>query len=149
LIVDLDVLNIGELFKVLHDRARDGVERSVGLTRACEIDMCHAIGIFNLAIAGEAVQYKSEPLIPFHANRSLEVFIEHGTNDITGGGNEACGGDFVWKLTADQFVIVGKVNIDLHIQRRACGSGSEGGTRRTARREGWRDGERPRRGGRT
>lgn len=115
MIVDLDVLNVGELFEVLRDRARDGVKCAVGLAGAGEVNMCHTIGIFKFAITGETVKHEGESLFTLHTDRTLEVFVEHGADDIAGGWHEARGRNFIRELTADQFIIVGKVDIDLYI----------------------------------
>ena len=82
MIVDLDVLNIGKLFEVLRDRARDGIERAVGLTCAGEVNMRHAIGIFEFAIAGEAIEHEGKSLVAFNADRTMNGVIEHGANDV-------------------------------------------------------------------
>lgn len=44
--------------------------------------MRHSIGIFNFTVAGKTVEHEGESLIAFHAFRTLEVFIEHGANDV-------------------------------------------------------------------
>lgn len=115
MIVNLDVLNIGELFEVLHDRAGDGVERAVGLAGTGEVNVRHAISIFDLAVAVETVEHEGESLFALDPDRTLEIFIEHGADDIARGGDKPRGWDLVRELTADQFVIVCKVDIDLHI----------------------------------
>ena len=82
MIVDLDVLNIRELFEVLHERARNGVQRAVGLAGPGEVNMRHAIGIFEFAVAGEAIEHEGKSLVALDTNRSCEEFIEHGTDDV-------------------------------------------------------------------
>ncbi len=75
-------MNVGELFEVLHERARDGVKRAVRLAAAGEIDMRHPIGVFNLTVAGKTVEHEGQSLIALHAFGTLEVFIEHSANDV-------------------------------------------------------------------
>jgi len=82
LIVDLDELNIGELFEVCHERARNCVKRSVRLTTAGEVNMRDAIGIGKPAVACKSIEHQSQPLIPFHIPWTLEVFIKDGAHDI-------------------------------------------------------------------
>ena len=82
MIVDLDILNIGELFEVLHERTRDSVQRAVGLACPCEINVCNAISVFELAIPGETIEHQGKSLIVFNADRTLEIFIEHRANNI-------------------------------------------------------------------
>ena len=83
LIVDLDILNIGKLFEILHDRTRDGIQRAIGLTRAAEIDMRNTVSIFDFAIAGKTVEHQGKTLIALDTHRTLEIFIEDGTNNIS------------------------------------------------------------------
>jgi hypothetical protein len=44
--------------------------------------MHDAIGVFDFAVTGEAVEHKREPLIALHVAGTLEIFIEHGTDQI-------------------------------------------------------------------
>ena len=83
MIVDLDILNIGKLFEILHDRTRDGIQRAIGLTHAAEIDMRNTVSIFDFAIAGKTVEHQGKTLIAFDTHRTLEIFIEDGTNNIS------------------------------------------------------------------
>ena len=46
MIVDLDELNIRELFEVKRERTRDVIKRAIGLTIAREVNMRYAIGKF-------------------------------------------------------------------------------------------------------
>ena len=82
MIVDLDVLNIRELFEVLHERARNGVQRAVGLAGPGEVDVRHPIGVLDLAVAGESIEHEGKSLVALDTNRSCEEFIEHGTDDV-------------------------------------------------------------------
>jgi hypothetical protein len=44
--------------------------------------MRNAVGIFDPAIAGEAVEHKRQPLVAFHTDRTLEIFIENRADDV-------------------------------------------------------------------
>jgi len=115
LIVDLDVLNIGELFEVCHKRARDGIQRAVGLTRAREMDMRNAVCEFEFAVAGETVEHQGKSLPAFDAGRTREIFIEHRSDDVPRGWNIPRDRDFIGEFTADQPVVIGEVHINLHV----------------------------------
>lgn len=141
MVIDLDILNIGELFEILHDRLSDRIQGAIGLASAGEVHVCHTIGVFDLVVTGKTVEHEGKPLFTFQANWSLEVFIEHRADDIARGRNEARGGSFIGELTADQFVVVCKVNTELHIYRRASGCWCERRSRRAARGKGRCDGE--------
>lgn len=75
-------MNFWKLFEVEHQRERDGVERTVRLATAREIDMRDTIGKGELTIASEAVEHERESLVAFDIARTFEVFIEDGTNQI-------------------------------------------------------------------
>jgi len=77
--------------------------------------MRNTIGIFEFAVTGEAIEHQGKSLIALDANGTLEVFIKNRANDIARGWDKTRGRDFIRKLTADQFVVVRKVNIDLYI----------------------------------
>ncbi len=81
-IVDLDELNIGELLEVYHERARNGVQRPIGLAMTCEIDMRDAIGILKPAVACESIEHQCKTLVPFNIARSFEEFIQDGTQHV-------------------------------------------------------------------
>lgn len=82
LIIDFDEVNIGELFEVCHERARDRVKGSVRLAAPGEVNMSDAICILQPGIASEAIQYQCQSLIPFNIPGSLKEFIQNSTNDI-------------------------------------------------------------------
>lgn len=81
-VVYLDELHFGELFDIRHQRDRDVVQRAVRLTRAREIDVRDAIGIFDAAVASESVQHERKPLIALHAAGTFEEFIERCADKI-------------------------------------------------------------------
>ena len=82
LIVDLDELNIGKLLEICHERARNGVKRSVRLAAAGKVNMRDAIGIGKPAVASKAIEHQSQPLIAFHIAWAFEVFVEDSAHDI-------------------------------------------------------------------
>ena len=81
-IVDLHILNIGELFEVRHERTRNGVQRSIGLAITCQIDMCDTIGRHKPAVARESIEHQSKTLVAFNIPRSLEEFIQDSTQHV-------------------------------------------------------------------
>ena len=115
MIVDLDVLNIGELFEVRCERTRNGVQRAIGLAGAAEIDVRNAVGVFEFTVAGETIEHQGKSLIALDAHGTSEVFIKDRTNDVARRWDIASGRNFIGKLTADQPVVVGEIHIDLHI----------------------------------
>jgi hypothetical protein len=48
-------LHFGELLEVLHERYGDVIQRAVRLALTREVDVGDAVGIFDFAVAGEAV----------------------------------------------------------------------------------------------
>ena len=115
MIVYLDELNLRELFEIRHDRLRDGIQRAIRLTTAREIDVRDAVCIFEFAVPGEAVEHECETLVAFHIAGTLEVFIEHGANQILCGGNKARHRDLIWQLPADQAIVI--CEIDIHFDK--------------------------------
>jgi hypothetical protein len=95
LIVDFDELHFGELFKIRHERLGDGVQRAVRLTIAGEVDVYDAIGIFDLAVAIEAVQDTRETLIALHVTGTFEKFVEYRADEILRRWNESFDSHFV------------------------------------------------------
>ena len=81
-IVDFDELHLGELFEVLHERARDGIERAVGLATAREIDLRNAISKCEFAITRKTVRHNGKTLITLDITRTFEIFIERRANEI-------------------------------------------------------------------
>ena len=126
-IVDLDELHFGELLEILRERLCDVIQRAIGLALPDEIDMRHTIGIGKAAVAGETIEYQRESLVPFDIAGTLEELIEHRAEQILVGGDKARRFDLIRKLSADQPVVIGEIDIDLHEQRRTRGLRSEGG----------------------
>ena len=121
LVVDFDKLHFGELFEIFCQRTRDVVERAIRLAGTGQIDMGNAVGEGESAVAGETVEDQRESLITLNIAGTLEEFIEHRTQEVFVGGDETRRGDLIRKLAADQPIVIGKVDLDLHIQGRARG----------------------------
>ena len=75
-------MNFRELLEIEHKRERDGIERTVRLATAREIDMRDTIGKDKFAITVETIEHKRESLVAFDIARSFEVFIEDSTDQI-------------------------------------------------------------------
>lgn len=114
LIVNLDELDFGELLEAQHQRTRDVIERAIRLAAASQIDMQAAICKLDSAVTRKTVADHRKALITFHIARALEEFIEHGIDNIFGGGNHPLHCHLIRELTGNQAVIIGEVDIDLH-----------------------------------
>ena len=127
-------MNFGELSEIEHERERDGIERTVRLAPAREIDMRDTIRKGKFAVASETIEHERESLIAFDSPRTFEIFIEDGTDQILGGGDKALRGNLIRKLPGDQAVVICVVDIDLYKLRRAgrqrCERGGGSETRR-------------------
>ena len=75
LIVDLDELDLGELFEVLDKRLGNGIERAVRLTTAGEVDVCNTIGKGKFAVTSKAIKHKCETFVAFDIAGTFEEFI--------------------------------------------------------------------------
>jgi hypothetical protein len=82
LIVDLDELNIGELFEVEDERARDVIERAVGLAIAREIDMCDTISVFEFTIASEAIEDEGDAFVTFDIAGTFEELVQDAADQV-------------------------------------------------------------------
>ena len=47
---------------------------------AREIHVHNAVGVFDFAVAGKAIEHKREPLVAFHIAGTLEKFIKDCTD---------------------------------------------------------------------
>jgi len=74
-IIDLDELNLRELFEILSERLRDGIKCTVRLAIACEIHLGNTICNDKFAVTRKTIQHKPQPLIPFYIARAFEEFI--------------------------------------------------------------------------
>lgn len=77
-------MHFGELFEVFRQRAGDGVKRAIRLTPAGEINAGDAVGIFDFAVAGEAVEHQGQALVAFHVAGTFKEFIEHRADQVPG-----------------------------------------------------------------
>jgi len=77
LIIDLDELNLRELFETRRERARDVIQRAVRQAIPCQINMHATVGKLNFAIACETIIDPGKTLIPFYITRSLKELIEN------------------------------------------------------------------------
>ena len=81
-VVDLDKLNLGELFEIYHQRAGDGVQRAIRLTTAREIDVRNTIGKCEFAVTSKTVEHERKSLVAFNITGSFEIFVEHRANQV-------------------------------------------------------------------
>lgn len=77
LIINLDELNLRELFDVRHKRTCDVIKRAIRLTIPCKINMHASIRKDKSAVACKAVEYETESLVSFNVTGALEELIEH------------------------------------------------------------------------
>ena len=117
LVVNLDELNLRELFEIRHQRTHNGVKRPIRLTIPCQINMHSSIRKDKPAVACKAIEYQSESLVPFHIARTFEELIQNRSNSIFGREGKTRHGDLVRKLTGNQPFIIREVNVDLCIHR--------------------------------
>jgi|GEM_PF-3251477 len=82
LIINLDELNLGELFEIRHQRTRNGVKRPVRLAVPAEIDMHPPISKDKPAIACKTIKYQAESLVSFHITGTFEELIEDSSHAL-------------------------------------------------------------------
>ena len=82
MIVNFYKLNIRELLEVERERARDVVERAVGLAIACEIDVRDSIGKLEFAVTRETVEDERQPLVAFHVAGTIEKLVQDSANQV-------------------------------------------------------------------
>lgn len=75
MVVDLDELNVGKLFEVEGQRARDIVKRPVGLAIPREVNVRNAVGKFEPAVTCKTVQYERETFVTLHVAGTFEEFV--------------------------------------------------------------------------
>ena len=85
------------------------------MTTASQINMRHTVSKYQLAVTVETIEHERKSLISFDIARTLEIFIEHGADQIFRRRNESRRGDLIQKLPRNQTVVICEVNIDLHI----------------------------------
>jgi hypothetical protein len=138
-IVDLDKLNLRELFQILQEGLCNGVQRPVRLTLSDQIHVRNTICNDQFAVPCETVAHQPKSLIPLNIPRTLEEFIQNRTHQIPRRRHKARHRDFIGQLAIDQSIVICKVNIDLCIQRGARGSRGTSWRWGKARGEGRRD----------
>ena len=121
LIVDLNKLDLRELFDICHEQSGNVIKRPIRLTIPCQIHIYAAICKHKPAIACKTVEYETQSLIPLNIAGTLEEFIEHGSHTVFGRDDKTRYRHLIGKLSRDQALIICKVDIDLYIHRRARG----------------------------
>lgn len=139
MVVDLDELNVRELLEVGGQRAGNGVECTVGLTGAGQVDVRHAVGKFEPAVACEAVEDEGKPVVAFHVTGTFEELIQDSADQVLRGRDKARHCYLVGEFAANEPFIVCEVDVHLHEQRCARGGGRPRGGRGETRRKGGRD----------
>lgn len=114
-------MHFRKLFEIQCQRAGDRVKRTVRLAFAGEIYLYNTIGIGDFTVSDKTVEYERKSLIAFDIARALEIFIQHGANQILSGRNKARRRDLIRKLPGDQSVVVCEIDVNLHIKWRARG----------------------------
>ena len=82
LVINLDELNLRELFEIRHQRTCDGVKSAIRLTIPFKINVDTAIRKDKSTIAGKAVKYECESLVSLHIAGAPEKLIEHRSDTI-------------------------------------------------------------------
>lgn len=121
MIVDLDELDLRELFEIGHQGTGNRVERPVRLALPGEINIHAAVQELDFAIPRKAIIDHCEPLIAFHISGTLEELVEHSTDYILRRGGKANHRDFIRKLTGEQAIIICEVHLDAPVHRCTCG----------------------------
>jgi len=132
LIVDLDELDLGELLEIRHKRARDRVERPIGLAAPGKINVYDAIRKGDFVITREAIKHKAKPLVALDVTGTFEIFIEHRADEVLRRGYKTRHCDLIRELTTNEAIVVCEVDIHFHEERRARGRGSPGNRGRIA-----------------
>lgn len=135
LIIDLDELDLRELFKIQHKRTCDVIQCAVRLAAACEIHVGNAVDDFRSVIARKTIANDRQSLIALHAPGALEEFIEHSEHRIPGRRNGALHFHLIWDLAGNQPVIICKVQGDRSKHR--CTRGRREPAWRAGRRCRW------------
>ena len=82
LVINLNELNLWELFEIRQQQTRDRVKRAVRLAISFEINMYSPVRKDKPAIACKAIQHETQSLVSFYIAGSLEKLIEHGSDTI-------------------------------------------------------------------
>lgn len=139
MVVDLDELNVRELFEIDGQRAGNGVECAVGLTGTGQVDVRHAVGKFEPVIACKAVEDEGKPVVAFHIAGTLEELVQDSADQVLRRRDKARHWDLVGEFAANEPFVVCEVDVHLYEQRCARGCGRPRGGRCEAWRKGGRD----------
>ena len=77
LVVNLDELNLRELFDICHQGTSDIIKRAVRLTIPGQIHMNSSIGKDEPVIPGKAIQDRGKSLVTLHITGTFEEFVQH------------------------------------------------------------------------
>lgn len=138
MVVDLDELNVGELLEVECERARNIVERAVGLTTACEVDVRDTVGKFEFAVACEAIEDDGKSFVAFDVAGTFEEFVQDPADQVLRGRNKTRHWDLVGQFAVNEPFVICEVDIHFHVERCARGRGGTRGGRCDGLCEGWR-----------
>lgn len=127
MIVDLDELDLGELFEVRHQRTRDRIQRAVRHAVSRQVNIGATVREHHSAIACETVTDHRQPLIALHVTGPFEEFIEHRIDDVLRRRHIARHRHLIRQLAGDQALIVREVHLDFPIER--CARGGRDTTR--------------------
>ena len=83
LVINLDELNLWELFEIRQQWTRDRVKRPVRLAIPCEINVHSPICKDQPAVARKAVKYETESPVSFHITRTFEELIEYRSDALS------------------------------------------------------------------
>jgi len=101
LVINLDELNLRELFDIRHQRTRDGVKCAIRLAIPREVNVQSSVRKDKSAIACKAVEYETKSLISFHVAGTLEELVDYRSDAIFRGEAKARHSDLVGKLTCN------------------------------------------------
>jgi len=82
LVVNLDELELGELFDIRHQETSDIIKGAIGLAIPCQIYIDSSIGKDKPLIPCKAIQDRCESLVTFHITGTFEEFIQHSRHTI-------------------------------------------------------------------
>lgn len=82
LIVNLDKLNLRDLFEACYERARDIVKRAVRLAVPCKIKIHATVYELDFTISGKSIGDHGQPLISLYIAGAFEEFIKDRAHAI-------------------------------------------------------------------
>jgi len=101
LVINLDELNLRELFDIRHQRTRDGVKCAIRLAIPREVNVYSSVRKGKSAIACKAVEYETQSFISFHVAGTFEELIEDSSDALFRGENDTRHGNLVRELTCN------------------------------------------------